>query len=53
MFLKATKFFSNEKGGSAIEVALIAALVALLIIAGVTTLGTKLSLIFSSVASSV
>lgn len=44
------KFLSNESGATAIEYGLIAALVGVAIIAGVTTLGTKLSSTFSNVS---
>jgi pilus assembly protein Flp/PilA len=51
------KFFKNftasEDGASAIEYALIAALIALVIIVGVTALGTSLSSKFSAIATSV
>jgi len=45
------KFLSNESGATAIEYGLIAALVGVAIIAGVTTLGTKLSGTFSNVSA--
>ena len=44
------KFLSNESGATAIEYGLIAALVGVAIIAGVRTLGTKLSSTFSNVS---
>ena len=47
------RFFFEDKGVTAIEYGLIAGLIALLIIAGVSTLGKNLSLIFGSVATSV
>jgi pilus assembly protein Flp/PilA len=45
------KFLSNESGATAIEYGLIAALVGVAIIAGVTTLGTKLRGTFSNVSA--
>lgn len=45
-----TRFFKDESGATAIEYGLIAALIAVVIIAAVTTLGTKLSDTFSTVA---
>ena len=44
------KFVANESGATAIEYALIASLIAIAIIAALTTLGTKLSNTFSEVA---
>lgn len=46
-----TRFLKDESGATAIEYGLIASLIALAIIAGATTLGTKLSDTFSHVAS--
>jgi len=46
------KFIANEDGATAIEYGLIAALVAVVIIAGLTTLGTKLNTTFNGVAAS-
>lgn len=45
-----SKFVKDESGATAIEYGLIAALIAVVIIAAVTTLGTKLSGTFSTVA---
>jgi pilus assembly protein Flp/PilA len=42
----------SEKGATAIEYGLIAALIAVIIITALTTLGTKLSAVFNSVATS-
>jgi pilus assembly protein Flp/PilA len=42
--------FTNEKGVTAIEYSLIASLLAILIITGVTLIGGNLSTIFQSVA---
>ena len=48
-----SKFTSQEDGVTAIEYGLIAALIALLIIGGVTLIGTKLSTTFGSIATSI
>lgn len=45
-------FFKDEEGVTAIEYALIAALIALAIIVGVTTVGSNMSDLFSDVAAS-
>lgn len=45
-----TKFIREEDGVTAIEYGLIAALIAVVIIAAVTTVGTNLRLVFCSVA---
>ena len=50
---KLMKFLKNEEGVTAIEYGLIAALIAVAIIVGVTLVGTTLSETFSTVASSV
>ena len=47
-----SRFVANESGVTAIEYGLIAALIAVVIIGGVTAVGTKLSSTFSTVASS-
>ena len=47
-----TRFFANEDGATAIEYALIASLIALVIITAVTAVGTNLSSTFTSVAGS-
>jgi pilus assembly protein Flp/PilA len=47
-----SRFVSDESGVTAIEYGLIAALIAVVIIGAVSTLGTKLSTTFSSVAAS-
>jgi pilus assembly protein Flp/PilA len=44
-------FIFDETGVTAIEYGLIAALVGVVIIASVTTVGTKLGLVFSSIAT--
>ncbi|ADR51897.1 pilus assembly protein [Candidatus Liberibacter solanacearum] len=46
------KFLQDESGATAIEYGLLAALVAVAIIASVTTLGTKLSATFKRVGDS-
>ena len=47
-----SRFVSDESGVTAIEYGLIAALIAVVIIGAVSTLGTKLSNTFNSVAAS-
>jgi pilus assembly protein Flp/PilA len=49
----AKRFLRDEDGVTAIEYGLIAALIALIIIGSVTTLGTNLNKVFSDVAGSV
>ena len=44
-------FIANESGATAIEYGLIAALIAVAIISGVTAVGTKLSTSFGSVST--
>ena len=46
------KFVTNENGATAIEYGLIAALIAVVIITGLTTIGTTLNAQMSSIASS-
>jgi pilus assembly protein Flp/PilA len=46
-------FINDEAGVTAIEYGLIAALIALAIIAGVTAVGSNLSDVFSDIAASV
>jgi len=46
------KFIKDESGATALEYGLLAALIAVAIIAAVTTLGTNLSNTFSKVGSS-
>jgi pilus assembly protein Flp/PilA len=45
-------FISDESGATAIEYGLIAALIAVVIITALTTIGTKLTATFNSVSSS-
>jgi len=47
------KFFSDESGATAIEYGLIAALVAVVIITGLTALGTSLNSKFNTVSTTV
>jgi pilus assembly protein Flp/PilA len=49
----AARFVRDEDGVTAIEYGMIAGLIALVIIGAVTTLGTNLKAVFSSLASSV
>lgn len=46
------KFIRNEDGATAIEYALIASLIAVVIIGAVTTVGTKVSTVFTEVGGS-
>lgn len=46
------RFLRNDSGATAIEYGLIAALVSVVIIAGLTAIGTSMSTAFSTVASS-
>ena len=46
------KFVRNESGATAIEYALIASLIAVAIITAVSTVGTKVSNVFSEVGNS-
>jgi len=48
-----TKFFRDDEGATAIEYGLIAALIAVVIIAAVATLGTNLSSAFNYVSTTV
>jgi pilus assembly protein Flp/PilA len=50
---RAARFVRDEDGVTAIEYGLIAGLIALAIIGAVTTLGTNLNSLFTSLASSV
>ena len=47
------KFLKDESGATAIEYGLIASLIAVVIIAGVTAVGTNLNALFNSVAGKV
>ena len=44
-------FMADEKGATAIEYGLIAALIALVVIAALTTIGTNLSAVYTTVAT--
>lgn len=48
-----SKFMSDESGATAIEYGLIAALIAVVIIAAVTALGTNISAKFNEVATAI
>jgi pilus assembly protein Flp/PilA len=48
-----TRFLKNESGATAIEYGLIAALVAVVIITGLTSLGTQLNTKFSTIAGNI
>jgi len=48
-----SKFMSDESGATAIEYGLIAALIAVVIIAAVTALGTNISAKFGEVATAI
>ena len=45
------QFIRNESGATAIEYGLIAALIAVVIITALTTIGTNLNLTFTSIAT--
>ncbi|MGP8049501.1 MAG: Flp family type IVb pilin [Desulfobaccales bacterium] len=47
------KFFKDESGAAAVEYGLLVALIAVVIIGAVTTLGTTLSAKFNSVSTSI
>ncbi|HWY61012.1 MAG TPA: Flp family type IVb pilin [Rhizomicrobium sp.] len=47
-----SRFVRDESGATAIEYGLIAALIAVVIITGLTTVGTNLNAKFSSIATS-
>lgn len=47
-----SKFIANENGATAIEYGLIAALIAVVIITGLTTVGTNLNTQLGSIATS-
>ncbi|MCC8392686.1 Flp family type IVb pilin [Paraburkholderia sp. MMS20-SJTR3] len=53
LIARAARFARDEHGVTAIEYGLLAGLIALVIIGAVTTLGTNLSSLFTSIASSV
>ncbi|MGH6982035.1 MAG: Flp family type IVb pilin [Stellaceae bacterium] len=53
MLSKFRTLFSDRRGVTALEYALIAALVAVVIIGGVSLLGTNVSKVFSTVANTI
>ncbi len=48
-----SRFIADEAGATAIEYGLIAALIAVVIITGVTSVGTKLNATFNNIASKI
>jgi len=53
MFVRIAKFRHDDKGATAVEYGLMAALIAVVIIAGVTLLGNNLNALFNTVATSI
>jgi pilus assembly protein Flp/PilA len=53
MFARIAKFRRDDTGATAVEYGLMAALIAVVIIAGVTLLGTNLNTLFNNVATSI
>jgi pilus assembly protein Flp/PilA len=51
MLAKFSKLMRDESGATAIEYGLIAALIAVVIIAALTSVGTKLSTVFNTVST--
>lgn len=51
--MRPKRFIKNERGATAIEYCLIAALVAVALITALTSMGTSLSSMFSTVSTSV
>jgi len=51
MFRSARRFFRDESGATAIEYALIASLIAVVIITAVSTVGTKVSNTFNEIGN--
>jgi pilus assembly protein Flp/PilA len=49
----AARFLKNESGATAIEYGLIAALIAVVIVGAVTTIGTKLNTSFGNVGNAI
>ena len=50
---KLIRFFKDEEGATAVEYGLMVALIAAVIVAAVTLLGTNVSTIFTNVAGSI
>jgi len=48
-----SRYFADESGSTAIEYGLIAALVSVALIGAMTTLGTKVSAIFTQIATAI
>ena len=53
LFLRAKQFVREEDGVTAIEYGLIAALIAVVIIASVKLVGTKLDAVFAAIAAAI
>ena len=53
LFLKARTALTNDRGATAVEYGLMVALIAIVIIGAVAVLGTNLSSLFNTVATSV
>ncbi len=53
MFKWFKKLIKSKEGATAVEYGLIAALIAAVIIVAVTTLGTKISSVFQSIANAI
>jgi len=53
MRFAASRFLADEKGATAIEYGLIAALIAVVVITALTTIGTNLSAKFTDIATNV
>ncbi len=51
--LKAAQVARDERGVTALEYAMIAALIGLVIITGVTTLGTRLNTVFTHISAAI
>lgn len=51
LFLSVMRFLNDEEGVTAIEYGLLAALIAVMIIAGATLVGTQLDVIFRFIAT--
>jgi pilus assembly protein Flp/PilA len=51
--IAATKFLANEDGASLAEYGLLLALIAVVCLAGMTVLGTKINSMFNAVASTI